>query len=76
MDKRVKRSRCFRFDGWYLRVRRERLLGGFSGRGLTHPGIGWVPNALNPTPQEVTRRRQDHRAAAAIIAWCAMSGSK
>lgn len=50
MKQRVGRSKYFRFDGWYLRVRRERLLGGFSGRRLTHPGLAGfpTPSTLHP----------------------------
>ena len=50
MERRVERSRYFRFDGWYLRVRRERLLGDISGRRLTHPGLAGfpTPSTLHP----------------------------
>ena len=51
MERRVERSRYFRFDGCYLRVRRERLLGDISGRRLTAFRTGWVPNTINGTPR-------------------------
>ena len=51
MERRVERSRYFRFDDSYLRVRRERLLGDISGRRLTHPGLAGFPNTVNATPK-------------------------
>ena len=53
MERRVERSRYFRFDDSYLGVRRERLLGDISGRRLTHPGLAGVPTPSTLHPRGV-----------------------
>ena len=58
MEKRVKRSRKIRFDGCYLRVRHERLLGD-QRKTANAFRTGWVTNTTNDTPSGLAQRRRD-----------------